>query len=280
MHLVDRHRRAPRVACRARAAIHSPSVQVKRLVSRDDRGGRRPQLGGEAERVGLERQQSRLPPEHLVLVERALADPGHEDLPDAAVDALAHRVAAAVPGVEIADHRDARGVRRPDGEMHAVDAFVDDQVRAEPVVEPDVRALDQQIVVDRAEHRAEGVGIVDRPAAALVARPQQVADARGQDAFEEATVVAAPSVTSGAPSRASTSTLRAPGTKARTSTRPPLSCGPSTAKGSPCCPATMAAIVSRERVGFIGVWRLRRARCRSRIRRSCGRTRTSPSGRC
>ena len=59
---------------------------------------------------------------NLVLVERPGAQPRHEQFPDAAGNVLAHRVAAAVPVVEVADDADAGGIGRPDGEVHAVDA--------------------------------------------------------------------------------------------------------------------------------------------------------------
>ena len=52
----------------------------------------------------------------LEFVVRAFADAGQENLPDAAAEQLAHRIAAAVPAVEIADHADALRIRRPDVE--------------------------------------------------------------------------------------------------------------------------------------------------------------------
>ena len=65
-------------------------------------------------------------------------------------------VAAAVPVVEVADHRDAAGVRRPDGEMHAVARpRASIEMRAELVEEPEMRALGDVVVVHRAEHRPE-----------------------------------------------------------------------------------------------------------------------------
>ena len=60
--------------------------------------------------------------------------------------------------VEVADHRDARGVRRPEREQHAVDALVRRELRAEPAIELPVRPFAQQIVVERPERRAEGIG--------------------------------------------------------------------------------------------------------------------------
>ena len=68
-------------------------------------------------------------------------------------------MAAAVPGVEVADHRDAPRVRRPDGEMHAVGALVVERVRAHLVEEAEVAALADVVVVHRPEHGAEGIGV-------------------------------------------------------------------------------------------------------------------------
>ena len=62
--------------------------------------------------------------------------------------------------VEVADHRDARRVGRPDGESDAVDALVAGELRAQAPVELAMRALDQQMIVQRPEHRAEGVGVL------------------------------------------------------------------------------------------------------------------------
>ena len=102
----------------------------------------------------------------LVFVIGAGGDAGNENLPDAAVDALAHLRAAPVPLVEVADDGDAPGVRRPDGEMRSFDALMRQQMRAEPFIELLMRAFDEQIIVHRAEHRREGVRIGEGPVAA------------------------------------------------------------------------------------------------------------------
>ena len=95
-------------------------------------------------------------------------------------------MAAAVPGVEVADDGDAPRVRRPDGEVHAGHALVLDRVRAEPVVEPDVRAFADEPVVERAQHRAVRVGVVDGPGPVAVRGAQPVCGAPRHRAFEEA----------------------------------------------------------------------------------------------
>ena len=85
----------------------------------DDGGCPGPHFGGEAVGVGLFDQIAVVPALHLVLVDLALAEIGNEKLPDAGGAAISHRVPAAVPVIEIADHADALRVRGPDGEMDA-----------------------------------------------------------------------------------------------------------------------------------------------------------------
>ena len=66
-------------------------------------------------------------------------------------------------------------------------------MRAEPLVEPRVRAFAEQVVVERAEHRAEGVGVVDVPRRRRGWRraARYGGAAPGSDALEEARGVAA-----------------------------------------------------------------------------------------
>ena len=96
----------------------------------------------------------------------------NEDLPQAAVEALAHLAAPPVPLVEIADDGDAARVRRPQREQHAADAFMGRDLRAEPLVELPMRALDQQMIVDRAQRGTEGVGVLVGFDAADAASPR------------------------------------------------------------------------------------------------------------
>ncbi len=105
---------------------------VEVAVAGDDGGRRGPQLRLKAEGVGLQRQDLAVGAEDFEFVEFALGDFGNEDFPQAGVDALAQGMAAAVPLVEGADHRDAPGVGRPDRKMHAFGALMGDLMRAEP----------------------------------------------------------------------------------------------------------------------------------------------------
>src|SRR5260370_22948869 len=72
---------------------------------------------------------------------------------------LAHRHAAAVPGVEIADQADPLRVGRPDRKGNALDAIVHDDMRAELLVAGEMVAFDEQVDIEIAEHR-RGTGDV------------------------------------------------------------------------------------------------------------------------
>ena len=98
----------------------------------------------------------------LVLVERAFAEPGDEQFPEAAGDMLPHRVPAAVPAIEVADDAHARGVRRPDGKIDAVDAVDRPQVGAQAVVALPVPPFVEQVHVVLGQQVRKGVRIVNR----------------------------------------------------------------------------------------------------------------------
>ncbi len=68
-------------------------------------------------------------------------------------------MAAAVPGVEVADDGHTAGVRRPDGEAHAFDLADSHRVRAEEGVGPQVRAFAEEMQVVVVDQRAEGIGV-------------------------------------------------------------------------------------------------------------------------
>ena len=76
---------------------------------------------------------------------------------------LPHRVAAAVPVVEVADDADPQRVRRPDGEVDAAKAFVRRGGGPEPLEVPVVRPLAEQVEVEVGQHRAERVGVDELP---------------------------------------------------------------------------------------------------------------------
>ena len=191
MHLVDRDRLVAEIRLAPEIAVRMVAPFVDQRPERD-RGRRRPQFGAEGEGVGLQRQAVPVCADDLVLVGAASGYVGYEDFPDAGVAPQPHDVPAAVPVVEVADHRDATGVRRPDGEVDAADALVLDDVGAHLVEKPAVRALGDVVVVHRTEHRPEGIGVRHPPVAAGVGgvEPERLALADLQLAFEQPVLVA------------------------------------------------------------------------------------------
>ena len=132
----------------------------------------------------LRQQLARLAAEDLVLVELAGAQLRNEQLPDAGVAAHAHRVVAAVPMIERADHADALGVRSPNGEAHARDAVDRELVRAEEAVRVDVIAVREAREVARVDVRREGVRVV--VLVPRVVEPLPAHAIRGRDAAARA----------------------------------------------------------------------------------------------
>ncbi len=117
---------------------------------------------------------------------RTGGDAGHEQFPHAGLVPQAHRVAARVPGVEIADHRHAGGVGRPHREAGTAHAIDFDHVGAERVGQLQVVAFGYQVQVEIAELRAERVGVLGVLLAAGPADAQPVAAVVGQGGGEEA----------------------------------------------------------------------------------------------
>ncbi len=174
MHLIDGHGPAPGIETGMDRAM-GVVVPGKMIGARDDGGGRGPELAAEAEGIGLQRLEPSLAVGDLVFVDRALAHIRGEDLPEPAVDALAHLVPAPVPAVEIPDGGNPGGVGRPDGEMHPRHPLMGHGMGPQPLIEQAVGTLDQQMIVHLAEHRAEGIGIAELPDAAGIAGPQAIA---------------------------------------------------------------------------------------------------------
>ena len=95
----------------------------------------------------------------LELVVLAGLEIRQEDLPHAAWHEVPHHVHAAVPGVEIANHADALGGRRPHREVHSPCVPQRHHVRPELVVGAQVAPLAEQVHVEVGEHAPEVVGI-------------------------------------------------------------------------------------------------------------------------
>ena len=101
---------------------------------------------------------------------------------------------ATVPGIEIADDADALCVGRPDGELHATNAFNFADVRAERIVELVMRAFADQVQLEFGEHGRKGVrvdhfagaAVVPAEAQAVVAGLGPLRDIGGQPGLEDA----------------------------------------------------------------------------------------------
>ena len=162
VHLVDRHRLVDRLP---RAALLHPGVVAPLVGGLEDPARRRRRdLGPERHRVGLLAPLAVGAEDH-VLVAGARPDRRHEELPDARVAELAHRVLAAVPAVEVALEPDAARAGRPDGERRAGDVAGGGPVVVDPCTEHGpqqlVATLVDQVQVHLAERRQEPVGVVD-----------------------------------------------------------------------------------------------------------------------
>src|SRR3712207_6089608 len=69
--------------------------------------------------IRLLRKKLAMRADQFVLVTFAGAETRNEQFPDPSLPAQAHGVAPAVPAVEVADHGDTPGIRRPNGKAHA-----------------------------------------------------------------------------------------------------------------------------------------------------------------
>ncbi len=117
-------------------------------------------LRPEGERIGLERLQGAVGTADLELVVLTGGEARHEQLPDAAVAPQAHRVTAPVPIVEVADHADPAGIRRPDREAVAVDAVEGAGMGPEHAVDEVAADLAQAVDLVLLQRGTEAVGIV------------------------------------------------------------------------------------------------------------------------
>src|SRR5262249_26986908 len=89
--------------------------------------------------------------------------------------------------IQLADPRDPARRRRPHREMDSLYAAMGDETGPEPVEESEMRPLGEVVVVHLAEHRAEAVGVDDRPGRCGVGAVEadELAPGRGKHAFEE-----------------------------------------------------------------------------------------------
>src|SRR5688572_29852169 len=133
MTLVDRDRRLARIT--GPAARHPGFVAPLEFgLAVQHRCRRRRSFRRESDRIGPE-VEAAIGALDLELVAGAGVEAGHEKLPHAALVAQAHRMAAPVPIVEIADDADPARVRRPHRETEAGHPIKRLTVRAETAID-------------------------------------------------------------------------------------------------------------------------------------------------
>src|ERR1700730_11205684 len=175
MHLVNRDRR---LAVMAPPALRHPSAIMPDMARRagDHRRGAGRPLGLLGLRIGLERQKLAIGAENLVFVEMTGPQPGHEEFPKTACLSVSHRHPPAIPGTEVADHADAARIGRPQGEGHALDPLVNEQMGAELLVACEMIPLGKQMNVELAKNRGETVNIVEFASYAAARDAQSIAE--------------------------------------------------------------------------------------------------------
>ena len=90
---------------------------------------------------------------------RALLQAGQKHLPHAAADKFAHRINAAIPAVEIANHTDPLCVRGPHNEVNAGCIADGSQMRTKLFVNLPMLSLGKKMQIDLANERAVTVWI-------------------------------------------------------------------------------------------------------------------------
>ena len=143
----------------------------------DDRACVRANLASERIRIGFKREHCAVCADNFVFVDGTFAELGNEEFPDSGRAARAHGIDAAIPPIKVADEADAASAGRPDGKMHASDAFQCLQMRAEFFVRVVVAAFSHEVQIKFAEKIGKGIGIqgfdsfaIDRAIANAVVR--------------------------------------------------------------------------------------------------------------
>ncbi|MNY26744.1 hypothetical protein D3C86_1606090 [compost metagenome] len=140
MHFIDIQRRVLPVPA---GPLLQPLRIAPAVLRRRDHIGRRPRAQFETAGVGIALGQHRaaVAVGDLETIEAARAGFGYQRLPHAAAPQTVHDVHTALPAVEIADHRDLRGIRCPDPECRPVGLHV----RTEKAVGLHVPAFVEQV---------------------------------------------------------------------------------------------------------------------------------------
>ena len=159
VHLIDRDRRIGGMAARALPHPRLVVPDMRRGIGDDGCGGGR-RLGRTRQRIGLQRQTRAIRTDDGILVARARSETRDEQLPHAGRKAQPHRIPPRIPGVEITDHGDGARIRRPDGEAHTGDAIDRRHVGAKMRRQFEMPAFVEQMQIEFAQQRPEGIWIL------------------------------------------------------------------------------------------------------------------------
>ena len=139
-------------------------------------------------------------------------------------------MAPRIPGIEIADHRDALGVGRPDREAHAGTPSMVATLAPQRIGQIEVAALVEQMQVELAQQRPEGIGILGLLHRARPFDAQQIGRRVSYGALEQARLHLGQRSQRGTIGAAQHLDPCAPGKYARMARPSGPSCGPSTRK--------------------------------------------------
>src|SRR5262245_62023404 len=104
----------------------------------------------------------------LVFIESPATHFGNEQLPNARRTAGLHRMAAAVPEIEIAHHADTRSIRRPDGKACSSNPFALFGMGSQDAIDTVVITFAEQMQIEIAQRSGKVVSIVAAVRAAIV----------------------------------------------------------------------------------------------------------------
>src|SRR5579871_2545663 len=148
--------------CLARSALlHPVAVGPEKCPRFCDyrRGGWR-RFGGAGDWIGFERKKRTIRAHDLVFVPLTSRKPRNEHLPEPRRVTKAHGVTPPVPCIEIADHRDAARVRRPNGESHARNSLDRVNRGTQAIRQIPVRSLCEEKEIHVAQDGTEGVRVL------------------------------------------------------------------------------------------------------------------------
>src|SRR5512134_114317 len=142
--LINGHGGIPVVA--VSAAAH-PLLVVPGIIGgiRNNRSGSRRTFSFGGAWIGLLGQPIAEPVLELILVDLAFVNVREEQLPHTAFVATAHRVAATIPCIEVADDADLSRIRGPDGEGGAIYAVNLHRMGPEPLESAEMGPLDEEM---------------------------------------------------------------------------------------------------------------------------------------